>query len=389
MRLYFYYVVSHYISLSSCAALSGDLWLFLQLSILVCCPFLTYLFLPRVLAELERLSLTFLDVGITRSLFVSLTLWTCSTALLISLHLMSPTDLGTTGSVTVAFWLTLASLILNSLVLGMLSVVIPVLFHYLLYTACVTDANPDMDRTPDVVAKIRSVDVWSVSVVLSLLYSCANTVYKFIYFALRLWLLMTLHVFVSVTLTQLSTQVLYTGWVLFMYALPMVVSGYAGFLMVAYLFVFGNVLYIGLQFVVYLGYKLDAFIEAFTLGHVAYILYSTPWCVVAIVTVTFCIGVVAILLAPLLPYVTQAASTFEWCGLYRSVFYTYECGSNTTTPAYLGTPLTAPVGFVMWFLLLDAVVLVVVLTGLQVAFFHTTLFCIVPIVWLVAWCVTL
>lgn len=175
------------------------------------CPFFTYLFVPRVMAELDRLSLTFIDQSVARTLLVSLTLWTCSTALLISLHVLPITESNLTAAVSVAWWLTLGWLIILSLFIGMLVVIISVLFRYLIYTSGIMDTPEDVDQVSDPLVQSSSADLWSFNTVLSMLYACLSALYKFIYFSLRLWLLMTLHVFVTVALTQIVALALLSG----------------------------------------------------------------------------------------------------------------------------------------------------------------------------------
>lgn len=136
-------------------------------------------------------------------------------------------------------------------------------------------------------------------------------------------------------------------------------SGCVGFLVTGYLYTMGNLMYMGLQFVVYIGYKIDAFVEACRLDHATCLLYGTPLSVLTVCIVSCVIGVVAILLAPILPYGTQTTCGSVWQGMYRAVFYTYECGSNSSMSTSWVGALFSPLGFVFWFLLLDALLLVV------------------------------
>lgn len=73
------------------------------------------------------------------------------------------------------------------------------------------------------------------------------------------------------------------------------------------MYVFGNALYLALQFLVYLGYKLDAFLDAQNLDH---LLFTTQLTTLLTLALTCCtIGTIAILLAPLLPHLFQPTTT--------------------------------------------------------------------------------
>lgn len=118
---------------------------------------------------------------------------------------------------------------------------------------------------------------------------------------------MTLHVFVATTLTLLIANTMFTAWVTFLLYTPASCSGYGGFLMFVFVYVFGNALYLGLQFLVYLGYKLDAFLDAQNLDHT--VLMTQPTTLLTLSLTCFVIGVIAILLAPLLPHLIQTHAT--------------------------------------------------------------------------------
>ena len=78
-------------------------------------------------------------------------------------------------------------------------------------------------------------------------------------------------------------------------------------MMALFVYLLGNTLYLGLQFIVYLGYKLDAYLDAQSLDHDVHVTLGTTLLTTA--TTTVLIGVVALLLAPVLPHAVQQDST--------------------------------------------------------------------------------
>jgi len=343
-------------------ALPFDTWVFTLLVVLPLTPLVSNLLADRIAIELERTPLSYVEYAEPRFLITTLTLWTFTTTLVVILHLFAPLDYLNTASVTAASWLSLATLTVCNLLLGAFGVILPVLLHYL-YAAYHASSLPyRFSLHPTATIRYTSLDLWFFLLAPSLLYSTLTVVYKLIYFALRLWLLMTLHVFVATTLTLLLTQTLYITWVGFLLYTPLACSGYGGWMLCLFVYIFGNVLYLSLQFLVYLGYKLDAFLEA---QHFDHVLFTTFWStLLSTALVCLVVGFIAVMLSPLLPHLVQTHATQPWTSTWRTTLQTYECGNPTTTTT---TPVDtyAPPSLPAWFLLLDTLTLFLLLHALS------------------------
>lgn len=75
--------------------------------------------------------------------------------------------------------------------------------------------------------------------------------------------------------------------------------------MLLHMYVLGNVLYLTLQQLVYLGYKLDSLLDAQRLHHALLSLSTGALTLVTLSATTLTVGTVAICLVPLLPLILQ------------------------------------------------------------------------------------